>query len=395
MTMLISLLIYGVFILFSIGQLGRISFFQQEVNVYMYEIGLCILTIILFIKYGSDPFVFCIKKYRALSMAILAFGISYIFSGFAYTPSQNIVALLYLIRLFGYIFFSIYLLYAVKRDKEIKHSIINAVLLFVTVTAITSVAQLWFYPDLRNLIYLGWDPHFHRLFGVFFDTSTAAAVFGLVSLLLLQFRHMVKKKHMVLYLFFALYIFFVILTFSRSAYIALFITFFIYLFLRKKYLLLFSGSLVIAFVILVVPKQFGIGVGLTRTFSIESRLTDYADGLTVWSKNPIFGIGYNRLRYARGTYKVINKIVSENGTQSHAGASLSSSYLIILVCTGIVGFITFLYLIITFGSVSPLFILPLTYIMILSFADNILLHPFILFLLGVSLAVLPNYLFGT
>ncbi len=388
-----QVLIYLCFITFSLGQLGRISFYRQEINFYAYEGILFVLTVVLVFRYGLFPFVQSVSKYRALGMMALFFTISYLLSIISYPAYQNAVAMLYSIRFFGYVFSAVYVIYAAKKDRKIKHTLINGLLLFAAITAITSVTQFLFYPDLRNLIYLGWDPHFHRLFGVFFDTSIAAAVFGLMSLVLLQMRTAMKKKHLVLYFFFLLYFLFVILTFSRSAYAALFITCFVYLLLQKKYLILLGGSVLIAIVMILVPKQFGIGVGLNRTFSIESRLTDYADGLTIWNKNPVFGIGYDRLRYARGKYAVSDKIVSEKGTESHAGASLSSSYLVILACTGIVGFMTFLYFMVTLGFVSAAFILPLTYIMILSFTDNIVLHPFILFLLGSALAVLPNCLF--
>ena len=90
-------------------------------------------------------------------------------------------------------------------------------------------------------------------------------------------------------------------------------------------------------------------------------------------KKPIIGYGYNRLRYVRSR------------SISHAGASFSSSYLTILVSSGIAGLI---------GLISTMRLIwirkknartLLLFLTTVSLFDNVLLHPFILFISGVLL----------
>ncbi|MFH0979866.1 MAG: O-antigen ligase family protein, partial [Candidatus Roizmanbacteria bacterium] len=119
------------------------------------------------------------------------------------------------------------------------------------------------------------------------------------------------------------------------------------------------------------PKPTGEGVNLTRTFSIISRVEDYREGINLFIKKPILGYGYNRLRYVR------------NIQDSHAGASFSSSYLTILVSSGIMGLIGLMSLVRLIWKKKKNFRFLLLFLAVVSLFDNVLLHPFVLFLSGV------------
>ena len=99
--------------------------------------------------------------------------------------------------------------------------------------------QYFFYSNLSNLYYLGWDEHMHRLFSVYLDPNFAGSFFVLflifVSGVTLYF---VKNKQKKLYPIFCLLgtisLAAVYLTYSRSALIMLIVSAIVFLFLFKK-----------------------------------------------------------------------------------------------------------------------------------------------------------------
>ncbi len=379
-----KLLIYLAFLFFSLGQLGRVSFFNQEINVYLYEVPLAITLGILFFRHRLKPIIYGYKRFKILFVLLLVFTVSYLLSVFNYSPFQNLVAALYFVRLLMYLGYCGYLGYLIKKEHNFQRTIIHGISLFIGLTILSSVIQFTLYPNLRNLIYLGWDPHLGRLFGLFFDTSIAAAIFGALFFFLLSAGERIVSNKKILYGLLFIFCLFLILTFSRSAYAAFIATSILYVLQRKK-VVLFAFIIVLFFLLLLtVPKKFGFGVGLGRTFSISSRLGDYKEAVNLWSKHKLFGIGYNRIRSARENIPI----------DSHAGASFSSSYLIILVSGGTMGLILFLLTFSKLLSINQHTQLILTFIGILSFTDNIALHPFLLFLLGSMTILLINPLSG-
>jgi O-antigen ligase len=125
------------------------------------------------------------------------------------------------------------------------------------------------------------------------------------------------------------------------------------------------------FGILIIPKPFGEGVNLKRVFTVESRFIDYSKAIELWKKKPIFGYGYNHIRSLK------QEMVS------HAGASFHSSYLIMLVSGGIIGLFLFLAILYKISTVNSFSHYAVLFLGILSLSDNILLHPFVIFLTGI------------
>ncbi len=351
---MINALLYITMFLFSLGQLGRISFLNQQVNFYLYELAMAVILAVSFLKYRFKPLVISWKKVRLAYIFLGYLLFTLLINGPHYGWQRNLVGSLYWGRLLFYWLFFVYTYSFIKR----KHLIV-----FIGLTVISSLVQFFLYPNLRNLVYLGWDPHFHRLFGVFFDTSVAAAVYGLIFLYLL-----IINTNLITIV---IYLVFIVLTYSRSAYIVLFVTMFYYFFSRRQLKLFIAGVFIFLTMLIFIPTNFGRGVGLTRVFSIESRLTDYHEAISVWTKNPLIGIGYNHIRRGQG----------------HASASYSSSFLIILVTGGIVGLALFGALLYRLAMSSKHAVLYVIFLGLMSFTDNILLHPFIMFLLASVLLV--------
>src|SRR3989344_755056 len=84
--------------------------------------------------------------------------------------------------------------------------------------ALIGIIQFFLYPDLRNLMYLGWDPHYYRLFSTILDPNFAGIIF--VFTVLLGFYFYVQRKHRLLLSAMLIPIIALVLTFSRSSYLA-------------------------------------------------------------------------------------------------------------------------------------------------------------------------------
>lgn len=352
-------------ILFALGQLGRMSFLNQQINVYLYELALCFTLVLFFLKYRLKPLQ--VKNKLLFVSFFISLLFSYIINLSSFYPIANAVALLYLLRLLMYGCFIVYL--------SCHRLCYRRSLFYLTATIIISgFLQYFLYPDLRNLFYSGWDPHLYRMFGTFFDTNIAGAVYGLLfffTLINFPKGQMMIKTALLLLLTIA-----ISLTFSRSLYAAFLVTLFIY-FWRHKQLKIAIGMLVFfLFLIMVIPKPSGEGVNLGRWFSINARLQDDQAAFKIWSKQPVFGYGYNRIRYLK---------VDNPSEINHAAASFHSSFLIVLVTNGIIGLVLFLLVILRwFGgnNDASYYAIP---IIIMSLFDNVLLHPFIIFLLSLMI----------
>ena len=370
-------LFYLLFLLFSLGQLGRISFFAQQINIYLYEGCFLLALVVLLGKYGLKPVRVAYKKFQVVYIFFFYLFISFLFSLAKYRPWENYVAALYFFRLLLYFLYFFYLSYHLIKYPDFEKKLRKIFIFFVVLTLIISFMQYIFYPNLRNLIYAGWDPHLYRLFGTFFDTSISGAIYGLIFLTLFLKGNTFSKNKWFLFCLETFYLIFVVLSFSRSLYLAFIICIVLHAVVQRWYkrLLIIFVSFVI--LLAIVPKPFGEGVNLRRTFSIQSRISDYQNALKIWSKSPIFGIGYNRIRYAKVKLNIIEAV---GWDMMHSGASFHSSFLIILVSAGVIDLIVFILVLAKLASLSEFARFLLLFLSLLSLSDNIILHPFILFL---------------
>jgi len=131
----------------------------------------------------------------------------------------------------------------------------------------------------------------------------------------------------------------IILTISRSALLSVFGAS-VFIILYKKawnYILMLCLSVTVIF-LLPVPNK-----SITPLFRQETglaRLNNWSESVNLISARPVFGQGFNLLR------SIFEPNYSQIGTSlSHAGAGVDNSFLFVLLTTGIVGGIAFLYLI--------------------------------------------------
>ncbi len=371
-------MIYTVLLLlFALGQIGRISFLHQEVNGYLYEIVYAGFIAVLSYRYRLTPFR-DLRKFAPLSGAFAFWlAITYLISLPRYAPIQNGIALLYLLRLlfyFGSMFVLRHHLALRSHERGLMH---RALAVYCAIALFISVAQYVFYPNLRNLTYLGWDPHQFRIFGTVLDTSIAAALFGLIIIHLI-FRERFER-FLVIPVFIAS-----LFTYARGYFVALFVTLGYYAARSKLILQYVAFITIVTSTILMLPQPGGEGVNLRRTASIMSRVTDFETAVDIWKERPVIGIGYNHIRYERRYYEAPAAQTTQD--VSHAGASFHSSYLIILVTSGIVGLVLFVGMLAQLAVVSPVASYMTLFLGVYSLSDNVLLHPFVLFLYTVLMA---------
>ena len=105
---------------------------------------------------------------------------------------------------------------------------------------------------------------------------------------------------------------------------------------------------------------------LERWFSIEQRFDNYREGIGLWQKSPIFGLGFNALRYYR------------NDPISHSAGGLDSSLLFVLATTGVVGLLAYLNLLRWLWQKSLLLCVSLAALLVHSLFVNSLFYAFVM-----------------
>ena len=354
-------LIYLVFILLSLGQLLRISFFDQTVNIYLHEMIMVTIIGLLFKSINLKK-ILENQSVKYFGLFILSLFLSLIWYFWQFSLFTNIVGFLYLFRLLLYFLFFMCLF---KIDKKILK---KGVHIFTALTIVFSLSQYVLYPNLRNLYYLGWDPHQFRLFGTFFDTTIMGMVLAAAF-----FYHLAYSSGRLRITILAILFGLILLTYSRITYVSFLLASGFFFFKKHNFQLLFI--LILAFIAIIpfLPRPGGAGVKLERVFSIESRVIDQKIGLVSFLKNPFVGIGYNR----------IFAIKEDAATEfpSHSQSAFSSSYITILATSGLIGLAMFLFFLSKlYGSVDVVGKSVLLCVFIASFFDNVFLNNFILLL---------------
>lgn len=374
-------LITATFLLFTFGQLGRLSPFEIPIFGNLYEIPLFLTGVVLFWKYKFNKKIFESKLTKSFIFFFSWLAITLIISLFHCQPIANLLAILYFIRFIGYFIFFFYFSYHLKQKKINVNLYQKLVLVITGIICVFSLVQYFLYQDLGNLAYQGWDPHLYRLVGLFFDPPVTASVFFLIGLFIwLNVENKYLKYGSVSLLFILFF-----LTYSRGGFLALLGTIVIYS-IRKmniKYLVFFAILAVGLY--FIIPKNLSEGLNLTRTTSISTRMKDYSKAVSIWKKHLYLGIGYNHIRFEKDSYE--EEIITEKYNPSHASSSFHSSFLIILVTSGVLGLALYIWFMGSFAMVNQFAFYSVVFLSIYSLTDNVLLHPFMLFLLVALTAV--------
>ncbi len=370
--------------------MGEIPLGMPSVRLLLFDVStFSIVVFFLFFyprerKYLKDfPFL----KQFLLFFAIACFSLAV--NCFRLTLPETLISSLYLIRLGIYLSFTA-VCFSLCKAKIIPVHILKVYLLGLgSAVAILGIVQLFLYPSLRNLYYLGWDEHLNRAFGSFFDPGYFGFLLSIHSLVGVDLI-MKAKKRIIQYIYIGMTgICFlgVILSHARSAYLAFIVGFIVLFGLRKGVKFLLISLIFIAVVIALFSLSPQEGIRLNRITSSWARIESWQHALTIFKDHPLFGVGYNSYRYAQRDYGFL-----DNGWEtSHAGAGSDSSFLLVAATMGIVGIGSFLYL---WGSILLrsyrekhwLILSAVTAVLVNSFFINSLFYSWVLFILGFILA---------
>lgn len=269
---------------------------------------------------------------------------------YSFTLLQSIKAFMYLFRLIFIIYTAYLVSIYLKKNNKILNSLelINACYLIV---CLIGFYQLSFYPvandwyNIFSIIGVRWygDPHINRLVSTDFDPNYLACclLIGITINLYLWS----KNKERRLYYFFSLIIFVIsiLLTKSRSGLLGLLIVVVLYWWLSINLRNIKLTDVVIFFGIIFIGgylflfSNISVFVRIRTMFNDPSALARFSS----WKKSfeiiyntKFIGIGYNY--YGSYNEKFYGAI------QSNSSAGVDSSLLMLLITTGVLGFILFM-----------------------------------------------------
>jgi putative inorganic carbon (hco3(-)) transporter len=340
---LLKILLFGAILSLSMGEILRVDL-GNDIAFRMLDV-LVLFSSIVFI-------IFCFKKREfpnsKLQKPILIFIslsiISLIYNSLSLNTEQLLKSSLYILRWMSYI--GVYFI-LLSIDTKFMHILKKSLIIVGIAILVFGYIQYIFYPDLRNLFYLGWDEHNYRMFSVFLDPNFAGAIFVLFFIYMASLTEAkVRKREFEWILIYCgvmiINLIAIMLTYSRSAILMLIVSIFTYLFLinKKKYLALVIGIISLILIILV-PTFNKENTNLFRTTSSFARIDSYRNAFEIYREHPILGIGFNAYRYAQQSYGFRN---DQSEFPNHADAGVDSSLLFVLVTTGLQGFIVYLYM---------------------------------------------------
>jgi len=240
-----------VLFLFPLGEVIRVNLYNGIVLKPL-DVGVGLLVILwLIYKFKKNRE---IKQKKILvpvvlfaSSALLSLIINYSSLSF----SQFLTSAAYLVR---WIFYAGIFFVVSDFDKKSKEKISSFLVIVGSLVVGLGYLQYFFYQNIRNLYYLGWDEHMYRMFSVFLDPNFAGAFFVLFFLFLISI--FLKKKSVLMGLLSILTLGAVFLTFSRSALIMLIVsTSMLFIMLNKKTWIILLLGVILICLELFHPKQ--------------------------------------------------------------------------------------------------------------------------------------------
>ncbi len=373
-------IVFAYFLLFPFGQLLRFEFFFAEKTITFLAVDIVASFSLIFLFKLQKPEV---SKYFFAFFAVCIF--SLLLSTNYFSSIRVIIGSLYLIRLFIYFSFYILVWNLSKNNSVFKKRIFLIFVISVAFYALLGWIQYFFFFDLTYLKYTGWDDHLGRIVGTFLDPGFTGIILaiGFFSIFL-KYLNEKKTIYICLCFFFLVSLLF---TYSRASYLVYIIGLaIIYYFRRKiKPVILFLAIFLLS--IPLLPRAKGEGVKLERTRSVIFRLENYQETIRIIKNDPLFGVGFNNICWARENKSSVN-------INSHACSGSDSSILFIFATTGVIGLLIFIQLSyrifknVLSNYYGTVLIISFVAIFIHSFFSNSMFYPWVMgttaFLLGIS-----------
>lgn len=321
-------LIYILILSFPLGQLTRFSLFRPDINFYLHD-----LIIFLIIAFNFPKVLNLIINQKI----IILFSFYVIFNLFLslniLSPLEVLISSLYFFRFLSFIF----LYYILSQNLYSKTS--KYIIIAIVISLLLAFSQYFFLPSFEFLYPFGWDRHFARLSGTWLDPNFTGIIF------IMYFFYLQKSKAKLvnfqfIILSFALLLA-LLLTYSRASYLAFIVSLLYYSIQKRKQKIALIIVLLLLSSLFFLPQKFGEGTKLLRTSTIFARLSNFKEAQFLIRKKPIFGHGFNTLRYVKKNYQLSD----EKWQISHSGPGLDNSLMFLLATLGIIGTILYFYLI--------------------------------------------------
>lgn len=326
----IEFLLTSLLFVFPFGNLVRIPIYH-EVTILPSDIILGLLLIVSLKKYLRTKAILLLPEFKALLFLVTILLMS-LLANLSYLSGISLmVSILYLVR---FLFYTQLLFVFRWVKKDFREKFLIRMLLVGGVTMILGLLQYFFVPDLRPYIVYGWDKHYLRLFGTFLDPNFFGIFLVIYFFSLLGWMQKTRRSQRLLLVTLMMTLVAVFLTYSRSSYLALLGGGLVYFLVSKqrRFLGIFLAIALVIF-ILIPKNRASEGVNLLRTASIQGRTDEFNRAVIMIKRNPLLGVGFNSLRYARQRYGFTETINSEN----HAAAGIPNSFLFITVAAGLIG----------------------------------------------------------
>lgn len=299
-----------------------------------------------------------LKKIR-LPLSLRLFGLGLLFGWLRaltlYPFASLLLPALYTLRLVAYLgFFSLLALLPPFELK--KYFLLSA---FLTITL--GILQYILLPDMRLFQHLGWDDHLNRLTLPHFDPTFTGASLAIYLLLFLSHSRVVLLASLAL-----------VLTYSRSIWLSMLVT--LSSFLSFKTLLSF-GFAAILVIAIFLPKRFGEGNNLLRTYSISSRFEADVNIVKLVKGDLVIGRGFNTL-----------VLETRPGAFPNHANGPNNSYLYLLATTGILGLVGWGIFLMELYRHSP-YPSIILFVAIASLFNNVMFYPFTMLLMLMSVRV--------
>jgi len=320
------------------GQLIRIPLWSG-VTVYPHDMALVFLYLWMLWKKGWPKHITSRKLFYPL-LTFIGIGIMSLLMQIPTYPVTEVLAgSAYLVRFVLYA----WLYFVIAEEKDTKFWLRGLYSVGVVMGTL-GIMQFFIYPDLRNVMYLGWDPHYYRLFSTLLDPN----FMGIILLLTFLLGGVVleKKQRLLPLLLQSVVGVAYILTFSRSAYVAGFSALLFYAVAKRQWKYLLIGCIVLLCV-LVIPKKGGYSASMFRLESSLARVTNWTESVQLIEKSPVIGHGFNMLR----SVKTPDWQKTEEDL-SHATSGVDNSILFVGVTTGVLGLGAFFWMLFVMGKMG-------------------------------------------
>lgn len=350
---LVKFLLYGAIFSLAIGEFGHIPFGEVGSAFYIADIFL-VLSYLCFAIWTLQTG-YQVKIVKSLWYLVAFWIVCAISLGWSLTLFSLVEVAsgsLYLLR---FILYSgtLFLVYNLVESKVLElQQLIKVWVITGLIVAILGFIQLLIYPNLNDwyfdLTSFGFDPHQGRLVSTFLDPNFTGIfltiIFGLVIWQMMQ----QKSFHRLSLFILSILLVAIVLTYSRTAYLmlsslAIFLSIILGSTLSRHKKLYILGSIIVVGILVtsIFPRSIErIQGGLRIDASAKERFYSWQNGIELFLKSPVVGMGFNNLKTAKSENNLFQSYQLES---SHAASGIDSSLLTVLVTTGIFGTFAFIW----------------------------------------------------